>query len=787
MSKRNARILLLFLQGISACVYAQDCHLALSGRVTELGQTEPLAYASIYIKEIDKGTQSDENGHFIIANLCQNTPYTIRVSHVECEHTVQIVRLTENTELDFHLPHHTAIGEVVIVEKAIAIVAIQAATSVEKAELEAAKGLNLGETLKRLPGVTTLNTGATISKPVIQGLHSNRIAIVNNGVTLEGQQWGSEHAPEIDPFAAEKINVVKGAAGVRYGSGAIGGAVVLTPAPLRTKAGIGAWLALGGQSNGFGGVTSGAIDWHAPHNSLAIRLQSTAKRSGNLRAPDYWLGNTGLAELNFSTLIGWNIGRWQQEVSASRFDQKIAVLRAAHFPDASEIGRLSLYNDNKFTYQLGRPFQRVLHHTIKFKNVYRVSDIWKATGQYTFQYNKRREFDAHAPLSDPLDVLQKPQISFRLWTNSLDLSLEHLPIRHWQGGIGVQGLQQLNFVGKGGAIPDYATLGGSIWALEHWRRSPNPWEWEAGVRYDYRNTSVTTFGNFQNLDTMVIYGNVSGTVGAIYHFNKVFSATLNTAFAWRPPHVNELFARGSNHGSAIYEQGKSDLLPEKAWNTNLSFDIKSKLATANVTIYRNSIRDFIYLNPTGKTVVTIRSGPDGQPLYLYQQADAVLQGLDGQLSVPMGRSFALESRFSMLRAFRLVADSLNENKYYEWLPLMPPDRFQIGVKWSLSNKKNQDGATFIRLMSMTALQQKRIAADQIPTLGQRFIQLPPPTFTVLMLDAAHTLHWRKKDIEVGLTIQNLTNARYREYLNFFRNYVDEIGINLGLRAKIILN
>jgi iron complex outermembrane receptor protein len=48
-------------------------------------------------------------------------------------------------------------------------------------------------------------------------MHSNRVLILNNGIRQEGQQWGSEHAPEIDPFMAQKLTVIKGAAGVRYG------------------------------------------------------------------------------------------------------------------------------------------------------------------------------------------------------------------------------------------------------------------------------------------------------------------------------------------------------------------------------------------------------------------------------------------------------------------------------------------------------------------------------------------------------------------------------------------
>jgi iron complex outermembrane recepter protein len=799
MSSNNAWLFFVLLQGIGLDLSAQDCLMALRGRVFESDQAEPLAYATIYIKEAQKGTTTDENGNFSIVGLCEGTSYTVAVSHIECNHSTQIVRLTENTLMDFRLSHNDLLQEVIVVEKAIVLTAVQSEVSVEKLELEAGKGLNLSETLKRLPGVTTLNTGANIAKPVIQGLHSNRIAIVNNGVTLEGQQWGSEHAPEIDPFSAEKISVVKGAAGVRYGAGAMGGAVLLEPAPLRSKAGVGAWLALGGFSNGFGGVTSGAIDWapssvhrrpstvHRPP-SLAIRLQGTLKKSGNLRTPDYWLGNTGLEERNFSAIVQWKRDKWRHELSTSRFDQKIAVLRAAHFPDAAEVGRLPFYNNDKFTYKIGRPYQRVQHQAVKYKSEFRLSEDWKTTAQYSFQYNKRREYDADTPLSDPLDLQNKAQISFRLWTNMLDLALEHLPIRHWQGGVGVQGMHQLNYVGKGGSIPDYNTFGASVWLLERWRRFPHPWEWEAGLRYDYRQTSVATFGSLENLDTLVHYGNASGTIGAIYHFTPKLKATLNTAFAWRPPHVNELFARGSNHGSAIYERGRADLIPEKAWNTNFTLDWKSNRAAATFTFYRNNIRDFIYLNPTGKTVVTVRSGPDGQPLYEYQQADAILQGLDGSISLPLVGDFSLESRVSLLRGFRFLKDTLdiNDKNIHEWLPLMPPDRFQYGLKWSLSNNKTEaKGETYLRLMAMMALQQKRIAADQLPILGQPYLQLPPPTFTVLMLDAAHTIHWGTRLMEIGLSVQNITNARYREYLNFFRNYVDEIGVNVGLRAKFI--
>lgn len=779
----------------SLALNAQDCHLALRGHVTELGQNEPLAYASVFVKEIGKVTTTDEFGWFAIPNLCEKTAYTIEIRHIECAHFTQIVQLTENAQMDFQLKHDAVLNEVVVREKALAPPVAQAESVVNQIDLESGKGVNLAETLKKLPGVTSLNTGATIAKPVIQGLHSNRIAIVTNGVALEGQQWGSEHAPEIDPYTAGKISVVKGAAGLRYGVGAMGGAVILEPAPLRKEEGLGGWMSLGGYSNGWGGVAAAAADWHLPGSSLTIRVQGTAKKSGNLRSPDYYLGNTGAAELNFSTLAGWRKGRWEHEVGASRFAQKIGILRAAHISDTASLreairSNTPLQNEDQFSWDLRRPNQDVQHNLLKFKTVFYFTEKWKASGQYSWQFNNRREFDAHPPKSDPQDLEQKPQQSFRIWSNTLDLALEHLPIHHWQGAAGLQMVQQLNYVGKGGSLPDYQQLGGSVWAMERWRRYPKPWEFEAGLRYDYRQAHVTTTGNgAQDLDKNLIYHNLSGALGSIYHFSKNLSAILHSGLAWRPPHVNELFARGVHHGAATYERGDPALLPEKSWNSNLSLQYRKGLVSANISIFRNQVRDFIYIQSLDSIIVTVR-GPF--PFYQFQQtSQAVLQGFDADFELPLGLGFILEGRVSLLRGRSAPDSEIGQ----DWLPLMPVDRFQYGVKYYLGKTGAENNApqpSFVRLMAATSLKQTRIPAEGL-------LKAAPDTYTVLNLEAGHTfllagsskkgtengVKSNKTPLEIGLSIQNLGNVRYREYLNFFRYFTDEPGINIGLRAKLL--
>lgn len=763
---------------------AQDCNLALRGYVREAGTEQPLSYASIFVREANKGAQSDEKGFFSIPNLCANTAYTVEVRHLECEHFTQIVRVADKVEVCFHLHHDNTLPEVLVHEKAVAPPPTHVVSSVGQADLLATQGINLGETLKKLPGVTVLSTGATIAKPVIQGLHSNRIALVNNGVALESQQWGSEHAPEIDPFTAGRISVIKGAAGVRYGVGAMAGVVLLEPAPLRTEEGKGGWLSLGGFSNGWSGVAAGALDWRLPSSSLTLRVQGTAKRSGNLSAPDYYLGNTGAAELNLSAMAGWKTGNWCHEISGSVFSQRIGVMRAAHVGNLTDLQRAidsptPLNNLDEFSYTVNRPFQTVQHQTIKFKTEQRLSDTWKLGGQYSFQFNNREEYDIVRKTGA---AASRAQVAFRLWTNTLDLTLEHLPVRHFQGSFGVQAQQQTNFVSRGGFIPDFQSVGGGIWAVERWRKFHNPWEFELGLRYDFRQTNATTIGNLNNLDTLVRFGNASGTVGVLYHLGQAWTFSLNTGQAWRPPHVNELFARGVHHGAGTYEEGRPDLLPEKAWNTNLSARFEQDRWFGMVSVYRNAIRDFIYLDPSLSTVLTVRGA---FPAYYYRQAQqAVIQGIEGNYGIPLSKGLSLEGGLSVLRGLRLLQGSETD---CDWLPLMPADRLQYGVRWGKTRRNpaatetSEPGAeTFVRLMATTVWQQTRIPAAGL-------LKAAPAGFTLLSLDAAHTFFLRegKTPLEIGLTIQNLTHLRYREYLNFFRFYADEPGFNLGLRAKLI--
>ena len=263
--------------------------------------------AYVYIKGTNKFAQSDAKGFFRISALCPGD-YTL-VCQMSSFDLVEIpisikdeVKHNENFSLASHDEH---LQEVIVSGKKTESGA-QLRGQLTKEERAQRDGLGLGEMLKGISGVQSLQTGSTISKPVIHGMHSSRIIILNQGVRQEGQQWGSEHAPEIDPFVSKNIQVIKGPGGLRYGGDAIGGIVMMEPDALPDTAGIKVELQSIYFTNGRQGVLSGSLQGGFNHTKgWGWRIQGTVKNGGNIQTANYYLANTGIQEQNFSAALGY--------------------------------------------------------------------------------------------------------------------------------------------------------------------------------------------------------------------------------------------------------------------------------------------------------------------------------------------------------------------------------------------------------------------------------------------------------------------------------------------------
>ncbi|MBK8652853.1 MAG: TonB-dependent receptor [Haliscomenobacter sp.] len=766
--------ILSVLSFLPLCLPSQECHLHLYGYVRDASGSSPISYVTVFIEETGNGTLADEKGYFHLEGLCPGASYTVQCTRLGYQGKGLLLSIQSDTGVVLVMQEIGLQLERVEVNALKAGSAhTQAAQSLQGTDLEAGKALGFGESLRRLVGVTTLNTGATIAKPVIQGLHSNRILILNNGVRQESQQWGSEHAPEIDPFLAQEITVIKGAGSVRYGSDALGGVILVQPAPLPKTPGAWGEINLQGMSNGRTGIASGRVEARLknPKFPLSGRVQGTLKRGGNIRTPDYFLRNTGISEANFSWTARLEKERWNTDVFYSRFYTQLGILRDAHIGNLTDlenaIARGRPLEDGAFSYTLGRPQQQVVHELVKWKTQWAAGESSLFQLQFSRQFNRRQEYDAHKRYNALPENVDEAQIQLEITTYRVEADWEHQWAAHVEGNVGLNYMAQTNTTDRGGLLPRYDNnVAGAYW-IERWKRPGTPLELELGMRYDIQHLTAGPLEQAAAVERKS-FKSWSGALGAVYSPNHHLTFRANTGSAWRAPHVSELFSEGVHHGSASYEQGTASLQSERAWNTSLTLEWTGDSRETALTVmgYYNLIRDYIFLEPMDEPVLTIRGA---FPAFRYSQANARLTGIDARFSILASPRWLAEFQASVINGWNTAEK--------DYLVFMPPSQFRYSLRYKIPAGKDTEKRHFLQVSAQHVLKQRWVpaGADYAP---------PPDGYLRLDVEGSFFVSLGRQPVELGFSILNALNTEYRDYLNRLRYFAAEPGRNLLLRVRI---
>jgi len=724
------------------------------------------------MKETNRQIITDINGDFIFTGLCAGD-YTIVISHVDCQTAEKKISLVKNQHIDVDMPHLKNILKDVTIESFIGTPNTGYKKELSGKALEQTKGLSLSEALSKINGVTLLQTGSTISKPIIHGLHSNRILTINNGVRQEGQQWGNEHAPEIDPFIADKLTVIKGVDELKYGSDAIGGVILVETKPLRITPGYIAEFNTAYFTNNRHYVVSGVFEQTIKKlPNFRYRLQGTYKRGANTATPNYRLNNTGGNELNFSGTAGYKKNNFTSELFYSQFSTMLGIFAGSHIGNLTDLQNAIAAdkpNDvflGQNTYTIIRPRQEVQHQLLKSKSSLQV-DGHKFNLLLSLQQNNRKEFDVVRSTTN-----KSPQMDLSILTLSEDITWEHPKKNNFGGLAGLSMMQQDNSYGGRYFIPNYRSYTFGGYYIEKWNR--HQWELQGGIRYDIKtiNTERLKFnGTVLNYDFN--FSTLASSFNIIYKATNLWRFNINAALASRAPHVNELMSDGIHHGTATYEQGDIFLRPEQSLNINtgISFHNKANTFSADVSIYSNNIHNFIFQQPLPDSPVLTISG--AFPLIKYRQTNAVLNGIDIAANWKPTTAFEINAKASLLRA--------TNKKIADWLIWMPADRFSAEVVYNFSPGKIFHGS-YIGAELQQVLKQTRVPDDI--RFGKQDYKQPPPAYNLVTLNAAATFEIKKQLITISIGLRNLLNTVYRDYLNSFRYYTDETGRNISIRLKI---
>ncbi|HRE65419.1 MAG TPA: TonB-dependent receptor [Cyclobacteriaceae bacterium] len=790
--------IILFL---SPLVRAQDCLFVLSGKIVdEKGLALPGATAQI--KKLNLGEATNEAGIFRFEKLCKGI-YLLSIQYLGYEGVEKRITIDHNLDITIELqPAEQILQEVVVAGHTEVATRSNNTTTLSARELDEVNGKSLGETLQNLSGVNSIQSGPAIFKPVIHGVHSQRILILNNGIRQEGQQWGAEHAPEIDPFIANNLTVIKDAGAIKYGTDALGGVIVVTPAELPTDQQIGGELHLIGNSNGKAGTLSGLLEGGIKNaKGWGWRVQGTGRRSGDSRTPDYLLSNTGFREMNYSASAGHHSETSGFEVFYSHFNTTIGILRGSASESTQDLA-MALHRNTpayttNFSYTINEPRQEVMHNLVKVnghirsnKNLYNL--------QYGLQINTRKEFDVRRGTT----LTEKPALAYKLFTHTLDAERETTLSEDHSRCIGINSMVQDNNKIDGTQtlpfIPNFRNYSAGVFWIE--KISGNKADYDLGLRYDYRLYQVAGF-NFQNklYKTQFGFGNVTATAGASVKLSKTTTFITNVGSAWRPPNVAELYSLGTHQSAAAIEYGllldeittqvkeieNSGVKPEHALKWVNTFKFQKGRWQAEATGYINYIFNYVYLKPRGIT----EAGRGPFAYFRYTQTNASFTGIDASTQYELSQRFSLHASASLLRA-----KDVTQN---DFLIFIPTNRYDLSLRYESNvNKKTFFAQAKLKYVAQQNRAPRVVGPEEILAAKEQGIDLfatdkrnfdfiaAPQGYALLSVTTGLSLPVSNTKLDFRLTADNLTNTRYREYTNRMRYFANEIGRNISVAVNL---
>ena len=785
----------LLLLALRPMAHAQTSPVAeavpLSGRVSDHESREALPGATVLLLETQQATQTDLAGNYRLAAPAGT--YHVQVRFVGYAVETAEVRLDARGAAvvqNFQL-HPDAIllrGALVRGHRADEP-RTQATNSLSGAALRQTSGQALGEALQKISGVSAIQTGPSIFKPVIHGLHSNRISILNNGVRQEGQQWGAEHGPEIDPFIASRLTVVKGAASVRYGSDAIGGVVLVEPAALPDSAGTTAEVqAVAASNNGLGAASGQVQGSPAGLPALRWRVQGTAKRAGTTRAPGYYQKNTGFAEYDYSAALGWQRDTYGAELFYSHFGTELGILSSAYtgsYQDLQDaIARDRPLETSGFSYDFGRPYQRIRHDLLKLTGFVK-TPLGRLSATVAQQQDFREEYDKYNARNAERAARNLPELRYKNATTTAELLLAHKPLGSVTGSVGLAGTYQDNTFEFRYFIPFYQNYVAGAFAIEHWERGH--WHLEAGLRADYRHLAVRRrlgSGSSSYVQpTEFTYVTPAASLGAIYVAAPHVTLRADAGLTRRAPAPNERYSLGVHN--AIYEIGydvANDTLgpgqparylqPETSYNLGLTATWHDNPhLNGELTLYHNRIDGYIYQLPILPAPYTIRGT---FPSYRFQQSNAAFTGIDAAGSYQFRPGWQLTAKGAVVLAWN--RDQRN------YLIYGPADRLELTLRHDLPDRAASPRLTgrYVQLSGLGVRRQTR-------TPGPQYDYAPPPAgYALLGAEMGATLRLGQLPLTISLSGSNLLDQRYRDYLDRYRYFTDAMGRNVTLRLRVPL-
>ena len=686
-------------------------------------------------------------------------------------------------------------------------------------ELERKAVDNIGATVGNEPGIHNSSYGAGAGRPVIHGLGGARVRVMEDRIdTLDVSVSSGDHAVTVDPFIAERVEILKGSATLLYGSGAIGGVVDVHTGriPREVPERVRGVLDLRGSDNGDG--RNGAFRLDGGGGNLAWHLDGLAREADDYDIPGFaesaylhaleemeemedhhdedehgaddhdeaddhdhddedehhdedephdedeheeevhgHLPGSGLEVRGGSAGFSFVGDRGFVGLAVSRLDSEYGIPGHSHAHDHDHgHDDHEEHGDDHDEEHADDDHDDEEHHAEEAEAL-PVVDL------------EQTRIDLEAGLADPFDGFE-----------SLNLRLGINDYEHAENEAGAVGTVFTNEAWEGRAELTHEPFGG--------------WRGALGAQLGDRQFSVvgeeaftppvdtSSFGLFWVGERSVgelgleaglrfdrvehdpadgrsrDFNGASASLGLIVPLGEGWNATLLADYSSRAPAGEELFSDSPHPGTGLFEIGDPGLDREQARNLAATLTGAGDRWSLRGTFYYTDFADFIYQAATGEE-------RDGFDVRRYAQAGATFAGFEVEGRVTVAEWGA--GRLEIGTFFDTVSPELDISGN-DHLPLIPPDR--TGVSLAFTGGRLGANVDYVRAAEQDDVSEFELPSDSYDDLRAR-------------------IAWRVRpgDMAVDLFLagRNLTDDEQRLHTSVVKDLAPQAGrtVEAGLRVR----
>lgn len=637
----------------------------------------------------------------------------------------------------------------------------------------------IGETLKNEPGVSSTFFGAGASRPIIRGQGGDRVRVLTNGIgSIDASSASPDHAVAAEPAQAERIEVLRGASLLRYGSSGSGGIVNVIDGRIPTELpedGIDGAVRIGASSVDNGREAAGSIDFGA--GNLVFHFDGTIKETDDYRIPGF-AESARLRALEEAEEEEEHHDEDEDEHGHEEEEEAFGRLENSQTKSTALTGGASYIGERGF-------IGFALH---KFDSDYGIpgGHSHGEEDEHHDEDEEEHDEDEHEEEHDHEEEGEE-QVTIGLDQTRLDIN----------GALEFDGIiERLQFFGgyadykhtefeAPGEVGTIFTNEGYEARLEAIQREKNGWAAAYGIQLRNRDFSaigeeafvpptktkqigVYTFhekeiGDF-HLEGAARYENSSQensvtnedinfdlfsvSAGGDVHLSDAIRLGGTIFRTERAPTTEELFSNGPHLATEQFELGDATLDKEVATGVELAFRHREDGHYVTVNAFYTDYSDYIFETATGDE-------EDGLDVYQFTGADASFKGFEVQGGMDLAQ----------LGDFTLKADALAEYVRAKTengnLPRIPPLSILSGIEAD-SERLN------FRAELDYAAEQNKLDAFEIPT----------DDYALVNLFATWRAPTGAQDVRLSLSVMNLLDDDARQHASFLKDTVPLPGRNV---------